>query len=408
LLKKFWRRWGTATLILLAVLSLVATGVYAQVSYHSDVELHLPLALPEAAEFELLRFESVENGYLYAGDDANGNQLGYVTITEAQGYGGTMTVVVGWSLEATILAVDAPEHYEDMQPWFQRLYDQGFFDQYIGRQYSEPLELDNDIDAVTRSTISVVAVAMGVQRGRALVAEQLGLPYPPIPKEPVSFGLVEILLLTGLGSVVALRLAPGLKKLRWARYLTLLFGLVVLGFWFVIPLSLVNFAIWMVGFAPTWQSHLFLYILVFGVVGLAVVLAKNVYCFWLCPFSAMQEVMHFLGGGRVTPTSKWHRRLRNVPYFLLWLALILALLSRNPSMASFEPWQSLFSLSGTADQWLLVIVTLVAAMIVKDFWCHYLCPIRAVLDIILKIRRRLKAKWFQKVNPRLKRTAYET
>lgn len=407
MLKKFWLRRGTAALIMLAVLSLVGAGVYAQVSYHSDVELYLPQALPEATKFELLRFEPGENGYLYAGDDANGSPVGYVTITEAQGYGGTMTVVVTWSLEATILALEVPEHYEDMRPWFQRLYDEGFFDQYIGRQYSEPLNLDTDIDAVTRSTVSSRGVAMGVQRGRALVAEQLGFPYPAT-SEPVSFGLAEILLLTGLGSVVTLRLVPGLKKFRWARYLTLAFGLVVLGFWFVIPLSLVNFAIWMVGFPPAWQSHLSLYILVFGVVGLAVVLARNFYCFWLCPFSAMQEVMHFLGGGRVTPTSKWQRRLRNTPYFLLWLALFLALLLRNPSMASFEPWQTLFSLSGTAEQWLLVAVTLVTAMIVKDFWCHYLCPIRAVMDIILKVRRRLKTEWFRKVSPRLKRTTYET
>ena len=404
MLKKFWRRWGAATIVQLAVLSLVAAGVYGQVSYHSDVELYLPQALPEAAEFELLRSESAGNGYLYAGSAGNGGPLGYVTITEAQGYGGTMTVVVTWSLEATILALEVPEHYEDMRPWFQRLYDQGFFDQYIGRQYSEPLKLDDDIDAVSRSTVSVDAVAMGVQRGRALVAEQLGDPYP-VAEEPVSFGLTEILLLIGLGSVVTLRMVPRLKKFRWARYLTLTFGLAVLGIWLVIPLSLINFAIWMVGFTPAWQSHLLLYILVFGVVGLAVVLAKNFYCFWLCPFSAVQVVMNFIGGGRMTPTSKWHRRLRNTPYFLLWLALFLALLLRNPSVSSFEPWKTLFSLKGSTEQWLLVAVTLVTAMIIKDFWCQYLCPIRVVMDIILKVRRRLKREWLQRVSPRLKRTA---
>ena len=406
MLKKFWQRRGVATLILLAVVSLVSAGVYAQVSYQSDVEQYLPQALPEAAQdqFELLLFVSDENDYLYSGGSASGGPVGYVTITEAQGYGGAMTVVIGWSLEATILTLDVPEHYEDMIPWFQRLYDLEFFDQYIGRKYSEPLQLTTDIDTVTRSTVSVVGVNTGVQRGRALVAEQLGDPYP-MPEEPIQFGAIEMLLFVGLGSVVALRLVPGLRKFHWARYLTLTFGLVVLGFWFVIPLSLIHFAIWAVGFAPAWQSHLFLYILIFGVVGLAVLLAKNFYCFWLCPFSAIQEVMHILGGGRVTPSPKWQRRLRNIPYFLLWLALFLALLLRNASVASFEPWQALFSLTGTIDQWLLVGVTLVTAMIVKDFWCWYLCPIRAVIDTILKIRRRIKAEWLQKVSPRLKKAA---
>jgi hypothetical protein len=375
------------------------------VTYHSDVEIYLSPALSEATEFELL--QSTEDGYLYLGTvgadggDVSGRPVGYVTVAKSDGYGGEMTVVAGWSLEATILTLEVPEHFEDMRPWFQRMYDQGFFDQYIGRQYSEPLLAYTDIDVITRSTVSCTAVAMGVQRGRALIAGHLGDPRP-VPPEPISFGQAEILLLVGLGSVVSLRLVPGLKKFRWARYLTLLFGLVVLGFWFVIPLSLVNFVI--VGFAPAWQHHLLLYILVLGVVGLAVVLSKNFYCFWLCPFSAVQEVMHFLGGGRVTPSSKWQRRLRNTPYFVLWLALFLALLLRNPSMASFEPWNALFSLSGTAEQWLLVGVTLVTAMIVKDFWCWYLCPIRAVIDTVLKIRRRVKAEWLQKVSPRLKRT----
>ena len=64
----FWRRRGTSLLGLLAVLSLVAAGVYGQVSYHSDlapdlsdaapdlsgVEPYLLVVLPEAAEFELL------------------------------------------------------------------------------------------------------------------------------------------------------------------------------------------------------------------------------------------------------------------------------------------------------------------------------------------------------------------
>ena len=405
MLKKFWQRWGSATLVTLAVTSLVVTGVYAQVTYHSDVEIYLSPALSEATEFELL--QSTEDGYLYLGTvgadggDVSGRPVGYVTVAKSDGYGGEMTVVAGWSLEATILTLEVPEHFEDMRPWFQRMYDQGFFDQYIGRQYSEPLLAYTDIDVITRSTVSCTAVAMGVQRGRALIAGHLGDPRP-VPPEPISFGQAEILLLVGLGSVVSLRLVPGLKKFRWARYLTLLFGLVVLGFWFVIPLSLVNFVI--VGFAPAWQHHLLLYILVLGVVGLAVVLSKNFYCFWLCPFSAVQEVMHFLGGGRVTPSSKWQRRLRNTPYFVLWLALFLALLLRNPSMASFEPWNALFSLSGTAEQWLLVAVTLVTAMIVKDFWCWYLCPIRAVIDTVLKIRRRVKAEWLQKVSPRLKRT----
>ena len=84
------------------------------------------------------------------------------------------------------------------------------------------------------------------------------------------------------------------------------------------------------------------------------------------------------------------------------LALLWALLCRAPGVVSFEPWDTLFSLSGSAEQWLLVAVTLIAALFVYDFFCHYLCPVGAVLDIILKVRRRFKTEWFREVSLRMK------
>jgi polyferredoxin len=141
-----------------------------------------------------------------------------------------------------------------------------------------------------------------------------------------------------------------------------------------------------VGFAPTWQSNLFLYLLVGGLVSLALVFAKNFWCFWICPFVAMQETAHFIGGGRVRPITKRQIRLRNTRYFILWGVLLVVLLMRSPAISTFEPWGTIFSVEGTPEQWLLVIVTLGVAMFVYDFWCHYLCPVGATMDIILRVR----------------------
>jgi len=245
--------------------------------------------------------------------------------------------------------------------------------------------LDEDIDATSGATRSSAGVATGVQAGRQLVSEQLGDPYPA-PEEPINFGTAEIMLLVGLGTVVGFRMLPGLRKRHWLRYFTLLFGFIVLGVWLSSPLSLVNFAIWPVGFAPSWQSNLFLYILVFGLVALAIILAKNFWCFWLCPFVAMQEGAHFIGGSRVRPITKRQLLLRNTRYVILWLVLLIALIMRNPSLSVFEPWTTIFSLEGNAGQWLLVVVTLGVAMFIYDFWCHYLCPVGATMDIILRVR----------------------
>ena len=383
-LAKFWRMHGSQTLVVLAVFSLVGAGAYGQLSYDPDVEPYLPEALPEAASFELLLSEPAEGSYLYVASDGNGHQLGYITATEGQGYGGPMTVMVTWSLEGTILSVQVPEHH-DTPAWYGKLFEKEFFSQYIGRQYSQPLMLDEDIDAASGATHSSTGVATGVQAGRQLVSEQLSDPYLA-PEEPISFGTAEIMLLVGLGTVVGFRMLPALRKRHWLRYFTLLFGFIVLGVWLSSPLSLVNFAIWPVGFAPSWQSNLFLYILVFGLVALAIFFAKNFWCFWLCPFNAIQEGMHFVGGSRVRTITKRQLLLRNTRYVILWLVLLIVLIMRNPSLSVFEPWNTLFSFKGNAEQWLLLVVVLGVAMFIYDFWCHYLCPVGATMDIILKVR----------------------
>ncbi|MBA7676259.1 hypothetical protein ES703_84500 [subsurface metagenome] len=199
-------------------------------------------------------------------------------------------------------------------------------------------------------------------------------------------------------------MVPSLRKWHWRRYFTLLFGFIVLGVWLAIPLSLTNFATWLLGYGPHLETNVIMYILVFGVVGLAVLLGRNFYCFWLCPFAAVMEGLHLVSGGSLQPTVKWRRRLRNTRYFLLWMALFLVLLLGNPTVSVFEPWNTLFSFKGTADQWLLVVVTLGVAMFIYDFWCHYLCPVGATMDIILKVRREVSLLW-ARIKPRPTRTA---
>ena len=400
MVRRFLGGHGLRPLPTLAVLSLVTAAVIGQLAGGANsVEKYLPQSFPGSPSFELLSREPAYDGYLYGVTGADDKPVGYVTATEGQGYGGPMTVMVAWSLNGTILKVAVPEHLEDM-PWFRVLARKGFFRQYVDRQYSEPLRLDEDINAVTGSTVSSVGVAMGVRMGRQMLSGQLGDPYP-YPREPIDFGLAEVLLLLGLGAVVLIRTVPTLRRKRRLRYLMLAFGLVVLGIWLAIPLSLTNFAAFMLGYGPHFSTNVIMYILVFGVVGLAVFLGKNYYCFWLCPFAAVQEGLCLFSGSRAQPATRWRRGLRNIRYFLLWLALLFVLLLRNPTVSVFEPWNVLFSLEGTGDQWLLMLLSLFVAMFIYDFWCYYLCPVGAVMDIILKVRKGVTALWDRKIRPRL-------
>jgi polyferredoxin len=81
----------------------------------------------------------------------------------------------------------------------------------------------------------------------------------------------------------------------------------------------------------------------------------------------------------------------------------LVLLLNNPTVSLFEPWNALFSLKGDALQWVLVILTLAVAFFNYNFWCYYLCPVGATMDIILKVRREVTHSWGKQIRPRLKK-----
>jgi len=209
----FWRIYGKLILIVLAVLSLIGAGAYGAMASDTDFAPYLPDLIPAAKSFEIVAEEPAEGSFLYAGYNPNGIEAGYISIGEGQGYGGPMNVLVAWSLEGTITDIQVPEHHET-KAWYSKLAEEEYFTQFIGGSYGEPLTLNEDIDAVTGATGSSSGVAAGVRAGRQLLSEYLGDPYP-IPKEEVDFGLGEILLLVGLGSVVAVRTVPlELGKLR--------------------------------------------------------------------------------------------------------------------------------------------------------------------------------------------------
>jgi len=372
-IEEFCKRYGGRLIIWLAVASLIGAGVYGRISSHIGVEQYLPDALPEACAFHLQQGDPDETKFIYLGEDDTGLPVGYVTVTQGAGYGGPMTVVVGWSLDGTIETLQVPWHREDAA-WFELLDEQGFYEQYIGRSYSEPLRLNEDIDSVTGATCSSSGLARGVLEGRSLLAEQLGDDSFTTKDEPVNFGIAEILLIAAFLAVMVMRLVPVLARFRWRRYLALAFGLVLLGIWTQQPLSLTNIASWLAGYAPSWCNCLFIYILVFSTLFLALAFNKNFYCSWLCPFAAVQEGLHLVTGTNIHPTPKCDRVLRNTRYYLLWLALFMALLLRNPSVTVFEPWSALFTLKGSLEMWLLVGLTLVAAVVIRSFWCRYLKP----------------------------------
>ena len=379
----FWRLHGKQVLIAGAILSLVGAWVFGQLNLKTDVATYLPDVMPKATAFELISSQPSDGEYLYSAT-ANGAQVGWVTAGKGQGYGGPMVVMVAWTMDGTITNVQVPE-LKETPVWYARLGKADYFSQYIGRKFSDPFTLGTDINAATGATRSSTGVAQGVYNGRLLLAEKLGKPFVG-PAQKLKIGPEEIFLILALVLVMAFRLVPGLKQKRWPRYVMLIFGLAVFGVWASAMLSLINFVVFPIGYAPSIFTNPFLYIMVFGILALALALGKNFWCFWICPFAALQEGVHFLGGSQVRPVSRLQLTLRNSRYVILWAVVMLVFIFRSPQLAVFEPWNTVFSLQGNLSQWILLGVTLGIGLFIYNFWCHYLCPVGATMDIVIKIR----------------------
>jgi NosR/NirI family nitrous oxide reductase transcriptional regulator len=248
-----------------------------------DVTPVLPQALPGAE-----RFEPLEGGTFAAYQ--KGARMGYVARGEAAGYGGPLELAVAVDEEGTVLGASVVAHRETPS-FFQRVAASGLLDRLAGKSWEEPFEPGVDVDAVTGATTTSRALAEAVRSGARRVArDQLGRAVPEPEATPVRFGAPEIavLALYAAGFVGQRRRLRYRKALRWA---TLLAGLFVLGFWLNLPLTISRVSSFLLGYWPQWQTNLYWYLLIGGILFIATVDNKNGYCAWFCPFGAAQECM---------------------------------------------------------------------------------------------------------------------
>lgn len=170
-------------------------------------------------------------------------------------------------------------------------------------------------------------------------------------------------------------------------------GLVVLGFIYTRPLTLSDVSKFLMGFWPQWQTNLYWYILIGGILFVFTVDNKNPYCEWFCPFGAAQECMGAIAGARAVSPGRFKLFLKWLQRGLAWLALMLALLFRNPGLTSYEVFGTFFDLEGNTLQFALLILVLVVSLFVRRPWCHYLCPLRPVTDFYRLLRNWIIESW---------------
>jgi NAD-dependent dihydropyrimidine dehydrogenase PreA subunit len=169
-------------------------------------------------------------------------------------------------------------------------------------------------------------------------------------------------------------------RLRWAALLATLLYLGVLDKGFL-SVSHITSGI-KVG-AGVYLADLPLLLLVAFTV-LTTLLWGRVFCGYLCPFGALQDVLE-----RVTPRrwrrglpSSVHRRALLLKYGVLAVVVAPALLGGSVSLYQyFEPFGTVFFGSRSVLLWTIAGLFLTASVAVPRFYCRYVCPLGAALAL---------------------------
>lgn len=121
---------------------------------------------------------------------------------------------------------------------------------------------------------------------------------------------------------------------------------------------------------------------------------RGVYCGWLCPFGALQELTNAaaqkLGVKQIAVPQALHERLWVIKYSLFMGIVALSFYSMHDAlvMAEVEPFKTAISMR-FIRAWpfvLFVLALLLAGLFIERFFCRYLCPLGAGLAIPAKLK----------------------
>ncbi|MNE28018.1 putative electron transport protein YccM [compost metagenome] len=195
------------------------------------------------------------------------------------------------------------------------------------------------------------------------------------------------------------KLARRPRFLHWLRRGYLLFTVVFLGWYALGQLSVVNVLTFVHALFEHFRWELFLtdpLIFMLWVFTAASILlwGRGVFCGWLCPFGALQELINEAARKLKIPQYELpfavHERLWAIKYIILLLLFGISLESMSTAelFAEVEPFKTAITLRFDRQWWfvLYAVALLVINIFTRKVYCRYICPLGAALAIPTKLR----------------------
>jgi Na+-translocating ferredoxin:NAD+ oxidoreductase RnfG subunit len=311
---------------------------------------------------------------------------GYVFMTDSlapdiPGYGGPLALAAWVAADGTLRNVailpsrETPAYLDYLHSWLGRLSGKNLFG-------PDPLK---DVDAVTGATLTSAAVLQILRKsGPAFAGEVLGrdlVPSVPVP-HPRQLHRESLWLVAVTAAALVLRRKPS----RLPRRGFLLLIVVGSGFLLNAQYSLAH-VFSLLGLNPPPVGLNTAFLLVVGV-PLIVALFGNIYCGYLCPFGALQELVGDLRPAclRTDPDKSAWGRARVVKYVLLAVLTLLFGTTFRHVLASGDPLITVFAEGRSLVVLCFAMLLLGLAFFYPRFWCRCLCPAGAFLALLNGVR----------------------
>lgn len=337
--------------------------------------------------FELYGPQDEPAGWIFSSQDLAG---------EVSGFGGGVNLAIRIDPDGKLVSFhivqsnETPSYLQLLRPWYDRL---------VGRVLFEAQPF-RGIDTVTGATLSSKAVLTALETSaRRFAVNVLGRDIPLVSDQAQTVkASPSRLAVPYLAGILALALLVSFWGGFWSRLLVLAVTLAVGGFLLNAQYSIEQVAAVLSLRLPA-AGVTSAFLLVAGV-PILVLFFGNIYCGYVCPFGALQELLGYVLPGKFKPkvpaeTMRWGRFVKYIVLFVLVTAFFL---SRDKMTLSAEPLISAFNLrflQGISAA--VVAVSLLAALFYERFWCRYVCPVGAFLSLLNRVavrRRFLLAKRF--------------
>ncbi|VVO44123.1 hypothetical protein PS833_06332 [Pseudomonas fluorescens] len=189
------------------------------------------------------------------------------------------------------------------------------------------------------------------------------------------------------------------RFLHWLRRVYLIFTVVFIGWYALGQISVVNVLTFAHALVENFRWELFLtdpivFILWTFTAASILLWGRGVFCGWLCPFGALQELINEAARKIKIPQYELpfalHERLWAVKYIILLVLFGISLESMTTAerFAEVEPFKTAITLKFDRQWWFVAyaVALLVINIFTRKVYCRYVCPLGAALAIPSKLR----------------------